>query len=74
MKTGGNFKNKTDRIVKCNHLIRDIAEEKGCIYVDLYNLYAKDDIMPEELTRDGVHLLPEAYDRWAEAIRVYVEK
>lgn len=63
-----------EKIARCNELVRKIAEEKGCVYIDLYKLYAVDGIMPKELTRDGVHLYPEAYDRWAEEIRKYVEE
>lgn len=65
---------KKEKIARCNELVRNIAEEKGCVYIDLYRLYAVDRIMPEELTRDGVHLYPKAYDRWAEEIRRYVEE
>ena len=72
MKAGKGF-NK-EKIARCNELVRKIAEEKGCVYIDLYKLYAVDGIMPKELTRDGVHLYPEAYDRWAEEIRKYVEE
>lgn len=63
-----------EKIVKSNEIIRRIAGQKGCVYVDLYRLYAVDGIMPAELTRDGVHLLPESYDRWAEEIRKYIEE
>lgn len=72
MKAGKPF-NK-EKIAKCNEIVRRIAEQKGCVYVDLYRLYAVDGIMPAELTRDGVHLFPESYDRWAEEIRKYIEE
>jgi lysophospholipase L1-like esterase len=72
MKAGKSF-NK-EKIARCNELVRNIAEEKGCVYIDLYKLYAVDGIMPEELTRDGVHLYPKAYDRWAEEIKKYIEE
>lgn len=72
MKAGKSF-NK-EKIAKCNEIVRRIAEQKGCVYVDLYRLYAEDGIMPVELTRDGVHLFPESYDRWAEEIRKYIEE
>lgn len=72
MKAGKTF--NWDKIVKCNEIVRKIADQKGCVYVDLYRLYAVDGIMPKELTRDGVHLYPEAYDRWAEEIRLFIEE
>ena len=72
MKAGKSF--TKEKIARCNELVRKIAEQKGCVYIDLYRLYAVDGIMPEELTRDGVHLYPEAYHRWAEEIRKYIEE
>ena len=63
-----------EKIKKFNDIIKKTANEKGCIYVDLYNLYAVDGIMPADLTRDGVHLFPESYDRWADEIRKYIEE
>ena len=44
MKAGKGF-NK-EKIARCNELVRKIAEEKGCVYIDLYKLYAVDGIMP----------------------------
>ena len=73
MDAGKTYKGKTDKIVAGNDAIRRIAKERECVYIDLYNLYAKDNIMPSELTRDGVHLYPKSYDRWAEVIRKYLE-
>ena len=64
---------KSDKIKKTNEKIEVIASRSGCVYVDLYSLYEKDDEMPKELTRDGVHLFPEAYERWMEEIRKYIE-
>ena len=72
MKAGKEF-NK-EKIAKCNDIVRKIAEQKSCIYVDLYSLYAVDGIMPKELTKDGVHLYPKAYDRWANKIKKYIEE
>lgn len=73
MKMGKGFDKR--KIAKCNDIIQEIAEQKGCTYINLYKLYATDDgIMPTELTRDGIHLFPKSYDRWANEIRKYVEE
>lgn len=61
------------RIRQANEQIKQIASRSGCVYVDLYSLYEKDGEMPKEFTRDGVHLFPEAYERWIEEIRKYIE-
>ena len=63
-----------EKIRKTNGIISQIASRSNCIYVDLWSLYEVDSEMPKELTRDGVHLFPEAYDRWMEEIRRYIEE
>lgn len=61
------------KIRKANEIIAKIAARSNCVYVNLWSLYEKDGEMPKELTRDGVHLFPEAYDRWADEIKRYIE-
>ena len=63
-----------DKIQKANEIVAKIAQRSNCVYVDLWALYEKEGEMPQELTRDGVHLFPEAYDRWMEEIRKYIEE
>lgn len=67
-------KNTADnkKIIEANKLIGAIARERHCAYVDLHRLYVKNGEMPEALTRDGVHLKSECYDRWAKAIHKYL--
>lgn len=73
MDMGKNFKGKEQRIQEYNEIVKSIAKEKECTYIDLYSLYAVDGILPKQLTKDGIHLKPEAYERWANAIRQYIE-
>lgn len=61
-----------DRIQSANNVIKQIAVKKGCIYIDLFSLYYRDGMLPKELTLDGIHLHPDAYQRWADAIQQYV--
>lgn len=61
------------KIAIANQHIADMAAQQGCTYIDLYALYCKDGVMPNELTKDGLHLRPEAYTTWVDAIRQYVE-
>ena len=63
----------SEKIIESNAIIAKIAARSNCVYVDLWSLYEKDGEMPKELTRDGVHLFPEAYDRWADEIKKYIE-
>ena len=61
-----------DKIQKANEIVAKIAQRSNCVYVDLWALYEKEGEMPQELTLDGVHLKPEAYERWMEEIRKYI--
>lgn len=63
-----------EKIQKANEIVAKIAQRSNYVYVDLWALYEKDGEMPKELTRDGVHLKPEAYERWMEEIRKYIEE
>lgn len=64
----------SDKIQKANERISGIAARSKCVYIDLWSLYEVDGEMPKELTRDGVHLKPEAYEKWMEEIRKYIEE
>lgn len=63
-------KNKT--IEAFNAGIRNIADRYGHIYVDLHSLYVHDGAMAPEMTVDGVHLKPESYEIWYQAIRPHI--
>lgn len=56
-----------------NQGIKTLAEERNMIYIDLYSLYEVSGEMNPDLTRDGVHICPEAYELWANAIKQYIE-
>ena len=59
-------------IIRFNEGIKKLADERGLTYIDLYSLYELNGEMDPSLTVDGVHLQPEAYKRWADAIRIYI--
>lgn len=61
-----------EKIKSANTIIQTIAIQTHSTYIDLYNLYVKKEEMPIELTYDGLHLKPECYDRWYDAINQYV--
>jgi lysophospholipase L1-like esterase len=56
-----------------NLYLKAIAEEKGYIYIDVNSSF-KDERgkLKEEYSRDGIHLKPEAYKVWEEAIKEYI--
>ena len=62
-----------EKVQEANEMAKALAAEFGCSYINLYDLYVDEkNELPKELTKDGVHLYEEAYDRWAETIRPMV--
>jgi len=65
------YKNlKNELILSLNKQMKDIAQDNGCIYVDLYSLMKdKEGQLTRELTTDGIHLTPSAYIRWVQYLK-----
>ena len=61
-----------DQLSRANEAIRQIAKKHGCTFIDLYEHYVQEGELPKDLTRDGIHLKPEAYGIWAETIKNYL--
>lgn len=59
-------------IARFNAEIKKLAEAHEMEYINLYSLYELNGEMNSELTLDGVHIKPEAYDLWAEKISKYI--
>lgn len=58
------------KIQQANEIVKQLAMQYNCVYVNLYEQYVdENNQLPKEFTRDGVHLFPQYYDRWAEVIR-----
>lgn len=62
------------KIRKVNEMIARVAKDRNYPYIDIYCLYEENDEMPMTLSYDGQHLRPDAYGRWAEMIKPYIEK
>lgn len=61
------------KIQQANAILHDIANTFDCTFIDLYNLYVdNDNELIIDLTKDGVHLLPESYKIWSESIKNYI--
>lgn len=63
-----------EKIVNANEIIKKIAHNNNCIYIDVHQLYVKDGEMNASFSRDGVHLLPESYDAWANLLKPYMDE
>ncbi len=60
------------KVKQINAIQKRLANKYNLTYIDLYSIYAKDDILPLNVSEDGLHLKLENYDKWAETIRPYV--
>ena len=62
----GNKYNLTNEHLRVyNDLMRRAAEEKQVVYLDLYSEFVDENgALPEELSRDGVHLTKEPCQQW----------
>ena len=65
---------KNETIVAFNQGIQKIAGARGCVFVDIYPFYLKNGEMDPTITVDGLHLKPEGYAPWYEAIARYINE
>jgi lysophospholipase L1-like esterase len=61
-----------DKIVKANEIIRKIAAENAISYLDIHKLYLKNGEMDKDVTKDGIHLKKEYYNKWAKFLEPYI--
>ncbi len=60
------------RISEFNELLRELAEEKGCPYLDVAEaVTGADGCLEADLTFDGIHLNVEGCKRWLEYLRTH---
>lgn len=60
------------KIRKVNELIERVAKERGFTYIDIYSIYEQDGQLSMSISTDGQHLVPEAYLKWTEAIKPFL--
>ncbi len=60
-------------IVKTNILLKKLCDEYSAEYVDYYESIAKDGLLPEEFTPDGVHPNAKCYALMAEILKKKVD-
>lgn len=72
MEIGSRYKDCVNKIKQANIIIKRISMSRQCVFVDLYTAYNVNDLLPTKLTRDGVHLTPDAYAIWAQLIKPYL--
>lgn len=63
------------RVQALNAGLAALARHSRCQYLDLWPVFATPDgALRAELTNDGLHLLGEGYERWAEVLRPRVAR
>jgi len=62
-----------EHIIKLNHFLKKTRLTYGFVYLDLYRLMVDHNGgIRAELTSDGLHLTPEAYTIWEEALSTVI--
>lgn len=56
------------QINACNNMIQKITNKRNLVYLNVCTLYEEDGSLPLNLTRDGLHLTTDAYERWYNAL------
>lgn len=64
-----------EKVQQANKVAKELASTFDGQFINLYDLYANEiNELPKEWTRDGVHLYPEHYDKWAKEIEKYINE
>lgn len=66
---------KEKKIIELNKALKKLADQEKIVFINNYPIYLDSDgiTLKAEYTNDGLHLKPEAYKLWADAIRGHVE-
>ncbi|MEY8316126.1 GDSL-type esterase/lipase family protein [Oscillospiraceae bacterium 50-58] len=63
---------KNDHLRTYNDLMRQAAEEKQVVYLDVYSEFVDENgALPEDASRDGVHLYKESCQRWLAYLKTH---
>ena len=62
-----------EKIREANHILRQIVDERGLIYVNIYSRYAINGALPDNMSEDGLHLTSDAYSVWYNEIKNIVK-
>jgi lysophospholipase L1-like esterase len=70
---GGKYARLNESIRAFNAKLKSLAETLGITLLDLYPLYSDSTgALRRELTTDGLHIIPAAYDPWIEQVRRFL--
>ena len=52
------------QILECNDKIELIANHKNVKYYNLFSVYNEKGELPVSFTKDGIHIIQDAYKKW----------
>ncbi|GHU72613.1 hypothetical protein FACS189450_10740 [Spirochaetia bacterium] len=55
-------------IMELNNQLQNYCNGKGILFVDINKVLSKNNVMEEQYTTDGVHVLENGYEKWKELI------
>jgi lysophospholipase L1-like esterase len=67
------FTGKNARIAAFDILLREMAERRGLVYIDIRSGMERDGKLPAEYTIDGIHLNAAGYAVWSETLKPYMK-
>lgn len=72
METSGKDYLKNDHLLVYNDLMRQAAQEKQVVFLDLNSYFADENgVLPDEASKDGVHLKSDYCKQWLEYLKTH---
>jgi lysophospholipase L1-like esterase len=61
-----------EKVVAYNKLLLDLANEKGCYYLDVHSaLVNENGVLPDDMSPDGIHLNAPHYQKWFHYLKTH---
>ena len=72
--TGKNWEMINTNVYTLNELLKQFCIENDMIFLDINELLAKEGILEEQYTTDGLHLNKKGYEKWRDVLLVFCPK
>ncbi len=64
---------RNQTIIAFNEELEKLCDGQDIVFIDLFSLYQKDGSLDPKHSNDGVHLVKESYDIWANTVKAYIK-
>ena len=61
-----------EKITQANNAIKLLSKEFNLPFIDIYSLYEENGKLPTSISKDGIHISSESYEKWALFIEPYI--